>query len=37
MSEREGSRGAMRVAFGAWMTIIVAGLAIMIALPLLGR
>lgn len=27
----------MRIVFWTWMTLIVAGLAVMIALPLLGR
>lgn len=37
MSVDSHSRAAMRVAFWAWTTVVVVGLAGMIALPLLGR
>ncbi len=37
MSDRTEGRASMRTAFWSWMTIIVAGLAVMIVLPLMGR
>ena len=36
-SERTDERAGMRLVFWMWMTIIVVGLAVMIALPLAGR
>jgi hypothetical protein len=37
MASYQAERTGMRVVFWAWMLIIVAGLAVMIALPLMGR
>lgn len=37
MSEKTDDRAGMRLMFCTWMTLIVAGLAVMIVLPLTGR
>jgi len=37
MSRHDRPTPAMRFAFTTWMTIVVAGLAVMILIPLLGR
>lgn len=37
MSTEKQDVVGMRIVFWTWMTLIVAGLAVMIALPLLGR
>lgn len=37
MTAHPAGRGAMRLAFWSWMTIVVVGLIFMIALPILGR
>jgi hypothetical protein len=37
MEESERETTGMRIVFWTWMVLIVSGLAVMIALPLLGR
>ncbi|WP_268236526.1 hypothetical protein [Microbacterium album] len=35
--DRERDTGGMRAAFWAWALLVIGGLAVMIALPLMGR